>query len=145
MFFFRTVDYESPLQLAIHCRLSAVVDALCMRGVDMSALDLLGNCPLWAALDSDQENIASILVRHGVDTDCWSEGPEGCRQTLLHKAIDENKESAAIFLIQSGCDMDSPRMPGPGGEGGDESRDRASPLHLCCQWGLDRVVQVNLT
>lgn len=137
----KTPDYESPLQLAIHCRLSEVVDALCVRGVDMSAPDRSGNCPLWAALDSDQDNIASVLVRHGVDTDCWSPGPDGCRQTLLHRAIDENNEPAAIFLIQSGCDLDSPRMPGSNGEGGDEANDGASPLHLCCQWGLDAVVQ----
>lgn len=83
---FRTAEYETPLQLAIHCRLSEVVDALCVRGVDMSAPDRLGNCALWAALDSGQDDIASILVRHGADTDCWGEGPEGCRQTLLHRS-----------------------------------------------------------
>jgi ankyrin repeat protein len=32
-------------------------------------------------------------------------------------------------------------MPGPNGEGDDEARDRASPLHLCCQWGLETVVR----
>ncbi|XP_044260908.1 rabankyrin-5 [Tribolium madens] len=137
----KTADSETPLQLAIHCRLGEVVDALCIRGVDMSAPDRLGNCPLWAALDSGQDDIASILVRHGADTDCWGPGPDGCRQTLLHRAIDENKEAAAIFLIQSGCDLDSPRMPGPNGEGGDEARDKAAPLHLCCQWGLETVVR----
>lgn len=137
----KTAEGESPLQLAIHCRLGEVVDALCVRGVDMSALDIRGSCPLWAALDSGQEDVASILVRHGVDTDCWGPGPEECRQTLLHRSIDENKEPAAIFLIQAGCDLDSPRMLGPNGEGGDEARDGASPLHLCCQWGLESVVQ----
>ncbi|KAK4878403.1 hypothetical protein RN001_010909 [Aquatica leii] len=137
----KTSEFESPLQLAIHCRLGDVVDALCLRGVDMSALDRVGNCPLWAALDSGQENIAAILARHGVDTDCWGPGPEGCQQTLLHRAIDDNKEAIAIFLIQAGCDLDSPRMPGPSGEGGDEAKDKASPLHLCCQWGLDTVVR----
>jgi ankyrin repeat protein len=137
----KTSESETPLQLAIHCRLGEVVDALCIRGVDMSAPDRLDNCPLWAALDSGQDDIASILVRHGADTDCWGPGPDGCRQTLLHRAIDENKETAAIFLIQSRCDLDSPRMPGPNGEGGDEARDRASPLHLCCQWGLETVVR----
>lgn len=60
---------------------------------------------------------------------------------LNSRAIDENKEQIAIFLIQSGCDLDCYRLPGPNGEGGDEARDRASPLHLCCQWGLDSVVQ----
>ncbi|XP_063927152.1 rabankyrin-5 [Zophobas morio] len=137
----KTAESETPLQLAIHCRLGEVVDALCIRGVDMSAPDRLENCPLWAALDSGQDDIASILVRHGADTDCWGPGPDGCRQTLLHKAIDENKEAVAIFLIQSGCDLDSPRMPGPNGEGGEEATDRASPLHLCCQWGLETVVR----
>nr|XP_023017767.1 rabankyrin-5 [Leptinotarsa decemlineata] len=137
----KTSDYETPLQLAIHCRLADVVDALCTRGVDMSATDKHENCALWAALDHGQEDIASILVRHGADTDCWGPGPEGCRQTLLHRAIDENKEAAAIFLIQAGCDLNSPRMPGPNGAGGDEAKDKRSPLHLCCQWGLEPVVR----
>nr|XP_022906435.1 rabankyrin-5 [Onthophagus taurus] len=137
----KTTEYETPLQLAIHCRLGDVVDALCTRGVDTSAPDRLGNCALWAALDSGQDDIASVLVQHGADTDCWGAGPDNCRQTLLHRAIDENKEPAAIFLIQAGCDLNSPRKPGPNGEGGDEAKDNASPLHLCCQWGLEPVVQ----
>lgn len=78
----------------------------------------IGDAPLWTALESEQEEIASVLVRHGVDTDCWNlTGPDGCLQTLLHRAIDENRESAAIFLIRSRCDLDSPRQPGPNGEG----------------------------
>ena len=36
--------------------------------------------------------------------------------------------------------MNSPRRPGPDGGGGDEANDLASPLHLCCQWGLQEVV-----
>ncbi|XP_055604737.1 rabankyrin-5 [Uranotaenia lowii] len=135
-----TADQESPLQLAIHCRLPDVVDALCIRGVSFSAPDNKGDCPLWCALQSEQFEIASVLVKHGVDTDCWGAGPDGCLQTLLHRAIDENKEQAAQFLIRSGCDLDSPRQPGAQGEGGDEAKDKASPLHLCCQWGLRNVL-----
>lgn len=113
-----TGDQESPLQLAIHCRLPAVVDELCTLGVSFSAPNSKGDPPLWTALESEQEEIASVLVRHGVDTDCWSSnGPDGCLQTLLHRAIDENRESAAIFLVRSRCDLDSPRQPGPNGEG----------------------------
>lgn len=137
----KTLDNVTPLQLAIRCKLGPVVEALCRRGVDMSLVDSENNCPLWVALDSGQEDIASILVRHGVDTDCWGDGPDGCLQTLLHKAIDENKESIARFLIQSGCDLNTPRRPGPGGRGGEEARDEQTPLHLCCQWGLESVVQ----
>lgn len=37
--------------------------------------------------------------------------------------------------------MNSPRRPGPGGTGGEEAKDNCSPLHLCCQWGLEQVVQ----
>ena len=81
-----------------------------------------------------------VFVRHGVDTDGWGEGPDGCQQTLLHRCIDENAEFAACFLVRSGCDVNSPRRPGPDGGGGDESRDGEGPLHLCCQWGLQEVV-----
>ncbi|KAG8238894.1 hypothetical protein J437_LFUL015179 [Ladona fulva] len=128
----RTPDNETCLQLAIKNRLTVVVEALCQKGVDMSISDASGNAPLWLALDGGDEDIASILVRYGVDTDSWGEGPEGCYQTLLHKAIDENNQSVACFLIQ---------RPGPGGRGGEEARDQASPLHLCCQWGLEDVVR----
>ncbi|XP_064544438.1 rabankyrin-5 isoform X1 [Drosophila montana] len=136
-----TGEQKSVLQLAIDSHLPKVVDALCVKGVDLSTLDNRRDSPLWTALELGYEDVAQILVRHGVDTDCWSEGPEGCQQTLLHRAIDENKESTAIFLIRNQCDLDSPRQPCPSHESGDEARDKASPLHLCCQWGLTKVVQ----
>lgn len=53
----------SPLQLAILCGLEKVVEVLCKNGVDMSVIDEAGSCPLWIALSSQQENIASILVK----------------------------------------------------------------------------------
>ena len=34
----------------------------------------------------------------------------------------------------------SPRRPGPDGGGGEEAHDEATPLHLCCQWGLEETV-----
>ncbi|KAJ8676247.1 hypothetical protein QAD02_012033 [Eretmocerus hayati] len=132
----RTSSGETALQLSVHCRLGEVVQALCRRGADAS----LG-CPLWDALESEQEDVASSLVAHGADPDCWGPGPDGCLQTLLHKAIDENREHVAQFLIRSGCDLNSPRKPGTNGVGGDEARDECTPLHLCCQWGLEQVVQ----
>ena len=86
------------------------------------------------------DTLATILVRHGVNTDGWSDtGPDGCGQTLLHRAIDENREDVACFLIRAGCDFNSPRRPGPHGRGGDEAHDMATPLHLCCQFGLAQV------
>lgn len=136
-----TGEQESPLQLAIHCHLPEVVDALCVRGVPLSAPDNKGDPPIWTALELNDEEIAKVLVKHGVDTDCWGPGPDGCQQTLLHRAIDENKENIAGFLIRSGCDLDTPRQPGTNGEGGDEAKDKATPLHLCAQWGLLKVIE----
>lgn len=66
----------------------------------MSILDSDGNSPLWNALDTGQEEIATILVLNGCDTTQWSKGPDDCLQTLLHRAIDENNESVAVFLIK---------------------------------------------
>ncbi|XP_018794281.1 PREDICTED: rabankyrin-5 [Bactrocera latifrons] len=139
---FLTGDKKSPLQLAIYSHLPKVVDNLCAKGVALKTFnDNMRDPPLWTSLELGYEDIAQILLRHGVDTDCWDIGPEGCMQTMLHRAIDENKESIAIFLIKSQCDIDSPRQPGPKGEGGDEANDKASPLHVCCHWGLIKVLQ----
>ncbi|XKL64859.1 hypothetical protein PGB90_004945 [Kerria lacca] len=137
----KTYDNLTPLQLAIKCGVAPVVESLCKKGVDMSVIDENGDCPLWIALVTHQEDIASILVRYGVNIDFWSEGPGGCLQTLLHRAIDENNEVIARFLIQSGCDLNTPRKPGPGGRGGDEAFNLQTALHLCCSSGLETVVQ----
>lgn len=137
----RTQDGETALQLAIKNQLPLVVDAICTRGADMSVTDEQGNPPLWIALENELEDIASTLVRHGCDATFWGPGPSGCLQTLLHRAIDENKEQVACFLIRSGCDVNSPRKPGPNGEGEEEARDGQTPLHLAASWGLEEVVQ----
>jgi hypothetical protein len=59
-----------------------------------------------------------------------------------HRAIDENKEALATFLIRSGCDVESPRRVGADGSGADVVADAHAPLHLCCTWGLTDVIQV---
>ncbi|XP_072163422.1 rabankyrin-5-like [Diadema setosum] len=137
----KTSDGQSPLQLAIKNRLPVVVDALCVRGANMNTPDEDGNPPLWVALESEQEDMASTLVRHGCDTTAWGRGEGGLQQTLLHRAIDENKQSVACFLIRSMCDVNSPRRPGPNGEGPDEAFDGQGPLHHACEWGQEEVVQ----
>ncbi|XP_077996108.1 rabankyrin-5-like isoform X2 [Glandiceps talaboti] len=137
----KTKENETPLQLSIKRHLPVVVDALCVRGANMNVIDENGNPPLWVALESGQEDVASTLVRHGCDTNAWGRGPGGCQQTLLHRAIDDNNEAVACFLIRSMCDVNSPRRPGPNGEGDEEARDGQGPLHIACQWGLEQVVQ----
>ncbi|XP_029654379.2 rabankyrin-5, partial [Octopus sinensis] len=136
-----TPEGDAPLQLAIKRHLPVIVEALCASGVNMNIVDKDNNCPLWLALDSGQEDIAHILVKHGCDVDMWGEGPDGCQQNLLHQAIDENNEAVSCFLIRSACDKNSPRRPGPNEEGGEEARDGQTPLHLSCAWGLELVVQ----
>uniref|UniRef100_A0A3Q3Q182 Ankyrin repeat and FYVE domain containing 1 n=1 Tax=Monopterus albus TaxID=43700 RepID=A0A3Q3Q182_MONAL len=137
----RTQEGQTALQLAISNQLPLVVDAICTRGADMSVVDDKGDPPLWLALENGLEDIASTLVRHGCDATCWSTGPSGSQQTLLHRAVDENNEVSACFLIRSGCDVNSPRRPGPNGEGDEEARDGQTPLHLASSWGLEEVVQ----
>ena len=59
----RTRGHRSPLQLAIKEGLSSVVEQLCSKGADMNLIDPNeGDCPLWQALESGQQEIASILV-----------------------------------------------------------------------------------
>ncbi|XP_057676703.1 rabankyrin-5 [Corythoichthys intestinalis] len=137
----RTLEGQTALQLAISNQLPLVVDAICTRGADMSVVDDKGDPPLWLALENGLEDIASTLVRHGCDATSWGKGPSGCQQTLLHRAVDENNEVSACFLIRSGCDVNSPRRPGPNGEGEEEARDGQMPLHLASSWGLEEVVQ----
>lgn len=95
-----TEENLTALQLAVKRHLPLVVENLCKRNADMSVLDAQNNSPLWNALDTGQEDIASILVVNRCDTTQWSEGPEGCQQTLLHRAIDENNDAVAVFLIK---------------------------------------------
>ncbi|RWS28105.1 rabankyrin-5-like isoform X2 [Leptotrombidium deliense] len=140
----RTPENETPLQLAIKHQLECVVIDLCAKGTDMNVVDANGICPLWFALENENEDIASILVQYDCDTNFWSEGPGGCWQTLLHKALDENNEFIACFLIRSGCDVNSPRKPSPEGKGEEEAYDGQTPLHLACCWGLENVVQTLL-
>lgn len=97
-----SLDNLTALQLAVKRHLPLVVENLCKRGASTSVLDMEGNSPLWTALDTGQEDIASILVANRCDCTQWAPGPDACQQSLLHRAIDENNEAVAVFLIKSG-------------------------------------------
>nr|CAI5848966.1 unnamed protein product [Callosobruchus analis] len=73
------------------------------KGVDMSAPDRLGNCALWAALDSDKEDIASILtlVEHRANVNAR----DADNKTPLHIAI-ENRQDDIISLLLSVPEID---------------------------------------
>ena len=59
----RTPQNETLLLIAIRHQLERVADKLCEMGVDLSMADTQGNSPLWVALRSRQETIATKLVR----------------------------------------------------------------------------------
>ena len=58
----RTPQNETLLLIAIRHQLEKVADKLCEMGVDLSMADTQGNSPLWVALRSRQETIATKLV-----------------------------------------------------------------------------------
>jgi ankyrin repeat protein len=58
----------SPIQLAVKHHLPSVVEALCRNGAHMNVVDEKENSVLWNALDSGQEDIATILVKFGCDS-----------------------------------------------------------------------------
>ncbi|KAB7502063.1 Rabankyrin-5 [Armadillidium nasatum] len=130
-------DGYSPLHLCIENHLSVVAETLCKKGADLKSNRSSSQDPyLWLSLASGQEDIAEILVRHGVDVDNWAEGPEGCMQTMLHRAIDENREDISCFLVRKGASVNALRRVGSGGRGGDIAKELQTPLHMCCSWGL---------
>ncbi|KAL1230041.1 Rabankyrin-5 [Trichinella pseudospiralis] len=130
----------APLFLAIEHGVTSVVSALCQCGADLAAKNANGDSPLWYALCSNHESIADILVEHGADVDCWSTGPNGCMQTMLHRAIDENDERIACYLIKNKCDVNAIRKEGPCGSGHSEAVEKQTPLHMAATWGLLDVV-----
>ncbi|KAI1231928.1 hypothetical protein IHE44_0007570 [Lamprotornis superbus] len=93
---------------------------------------------------SGMHTIAAQLLGSGASiNDTMSDG-----QTLLHMAIQRQDSKSALFLLEhqadinvSGCDVNSPRKPGPNGEGEEEAHDGQTPLHLAACWGLEEVIQ----
>lgn len=76
------------------------MDTLCRLGASLNEPEPRTGCPpLWTALRNQDYGTAQILVSHGCDLEAWTE-EEGCRETLLHRAIQENDVKSAIFLIK---------------------------------------------
>ena len=44
-------------------------------------------------------NLCYYQVKNRCDLNSWHAGKEGCLQTLLHRAVDENKQKHACYLI----------------------------------------------
>ena len=63
--------------------------------------DVSGDPPLWLALEDSNYDVGHILVKHGVDTDAWGPGPDGCEQTLLHKARNDCCGTRIYIIMDS--------------------------------------------
>lgn len=140
-----TPTNQTPLELAIRNRLAQVVRLICQKDYDLKNSKCSnGDPPIWLALRNRDENIASILVEYNCDTNFWEELPGKYSQNLLHRALDDNDEQTACFLIRSGCDCNSPRRPLEDGQGDEEAFDSQTPLHIACTWNMQNVVQTLL-
>lgn len=62
-YYFRTKDDQTPLELATISGQNVVVEELCKRGVDMAVPSSNSDPILWVALTTNQEDIASTLVK----------------------------------------------------------------------------------
>ncbi|XP_027194970.2 rabankyrin-5 [Dermatophagoides pteronyssinus] len=133
---------ESYLECAIRHGRAEIVESLCQLGSNVHEPSIDGDSLLWKALKRDDSNkLAAILVQYDCDPNGWHQSTEGgFSQTLLHRALDENNQRAAIFLIQSGCDIHAIRKPGTDGQG-KEDCDGQTPLHMACSWGMAEVVE----
>lgn len=136
-----TPEGESPLILAIREECEEVVDMLCSKGASM--LSGIGTNPLYLALEMRQENVANILVSHGIDLDCWSPDGDGSLLTLLHRSLSDDiaDEYIACYLIKKGCDIDSSKQL-DSNSSFEIVLDRESPLHMCCRLGFLQTAQV---
>lgn len=141
----RTPSNQTTIELAIRSKLPQVVRLICQKDYELKNSKCSnGDPPIWLALTNRDENMASILVEYGCDTNCWEELPAKFSQNLLHRALDRNDEQTACFLIRSGCDCNSSRRPLDNGEGDEEAFDGQTPLHIACAWAMLSVVQTLL-
>jgi ankyrin repeat protein len=140
----------SPLFLAIHLRLPHVVKAICRHGANTNKVDQNGDPPLWVALSSKQEDLATILIQNRCDSNVWHMAPGGYLRTLLHRAIEIKDSAAANFLIRNGADFSRSRQGNPANDTTSgspppntpvEAKDKSTPLHMATASGLDLVVQ----
>ncbi|KAI1717947.1 ankyrin repeats (3 copies) domain-containing protein [Ditylenchus destructor] len=147
------------LNLAVEHGLTPTVDYLCKLGANLNHPNPQTKLvPLWTALQNSDYGTAEVLVGHGCDTEGWAPSSESSleEETLLHRAIDQCNQKAAIFLIKSGCNVNALRRlrdpmelaaaTAKSGEKASHTTDNfpnllQTPLHSCVQWGLTDVAK----
>lgn len=89
--------------MAIENGLTPTVDYLCRLGANLNHPNpRTGLIPLWTAIEKGEYGTAEVLVGHGCDTEGWAPTHDdpNVEETLLHRAIDQSNQKAAVFLIK---------------------------------------------
>lgn len=132
---FRLLDRagESYLQYAVRANLPNLTQKLCEYGLDSNVLSAATGDPLlWEALTAKHLEVANELVRYGCNLDRWHlNGENGFYQTMLHRALDENKIEVALFLIYNRCNINCTRRPGGNKEGAEYCFETPVRVFFC--------------
>ncbi|KAI6179468.1 hypothetical protein M3Y98_00613900 [Aphelenchoides besseyi] len=130
-------DGSIPLHLAVEAGMTSTCDSLCRLGTDLNTPHPKTGLPaIWIALKQEDYGMSQVLISHGCDIEAWTMNADGVDETLLHRAIDERNEKAAIFLIKNGSDVNAVRK-----SLNENDPTQQTPLHLSVQWGLMEVAK----
>lgn len=86
------------------------------KGADVNIADIRGSTPLHRAASKGVISIVKLLVERN---DIQINIKDVYGATPLHLACEEDREQAAIVLVENGADIET------------KNRDGASPLDLC--------------
>lgn len=86
------------------------------KGADVNIADIRGSTPLHRAASKGVMPVVKLLVEQH-DIKINYRDAYGC--TPLHLACEEDREQAAVFLVENGADIET------------KNRDNQTPLELC--------------
>lgn len=86
-----------------------MVNCLLANGADIDAIDTFGKTPLYLAVDSGKEEIASLLLVRGAQVNI---GSTVTRQTPLHWAAWNERHDLLELLLQYGADINAQNSDG---------------------------------
>lgn len=86
------------------------------KGADVNIADIRGSTPLHRAASKGVLPIVKLLIERN---DVKINFKDAYGSTPLHLACEEDREQAALLLVEHGADIDA------------KDRDRQTPLDLC--------------